>query len=76
MGGAEPLTTDEDVVCFRCGGRAEAGFVAAFRQLRWSAGDRWARWLNRGDEMLARSVGTAYVAAHRCKRCRLFWFSA
>jgi ribosomal protein S27AE len=72
----EPVTDAEDMVCVRCGGRAEAGFLAAWRQLRWSAGGRWRRWTGWGDEVLASSWAYKHIAAGRCGRCGLVWFEA
>jgi hypothetical protein len=78
------MTDAQDVVCFRCGAPAEAGFVAAARGIFWAARPegrlRRLRW---GDEMLTRHrgplgwlTGLTALAAHRCRRCRLVWFVA
>jgi hypothetical protein len=76
MGTALRTDEDEDVVCPRCGERAEAGFLAAMGTISWSTGGSGSRWTAWGDEKLANSWTTPRVriAAHRCRRCRFAWF--
>jgi hypothetical protein len=63
--------------CVRCGRRAEAGFLAVWRQLRWSTGGRWKRWTGWGDEELASNwYSYRHIAAQRCRWCGLVWFEA
>jgi ribosomal protein L40E len=74
-----PTTDADDMLCPRCGARAESGFVLSARSSRWSS--ERPRWLSyaRGDEKLAPVAGKLAgfaVTARRCRQCHLVWFEA
>ena len=77
----EKTTRPWGVVCFRCGGPAEAGAIESTRRIAWtSASSGWIdAWLTVGgvaQNPIGRGVAGPYgLKGHRCPQCRIVWFS-
>jgi hypothetical protein len=71
-----PVTTDQDVVCFRCGKPAESGRVATGGgALIWATGGPWSRLFAQGERLARRTVRKqAALSGYCCERCRVCWF--